>query len=292
MIKAQNLTKDYGEGRGIFNLNFHIPKGQVVGFLGPNGAGKTTTIRFLLGLISSKNSKASISELDCFSEQALIQKFTGYLPGELTFIDGFNGEEFLHFMAGLKGVDDLSYAKKLIHIFELKLDMPIKKMSKGMKQKLGIIIAFMDKPEVLLLDEPSSGLDPLMQQRLIELILEHKKLGATIFLSSHIFEEVEKTCDRVMIIKNGHIVEDNIVEEIKAQFGKEYLIEFKTNKDAKAFINQYGGKSYSHKKVSFLVETNVNDLIQYLTQYEVIDVSRKNQSIEEIFLKYYGDNND
>ncbi|HHX76046.1 MAG TPA: ABC transporter ATP-binding protein, partial [Acholeplasmataceae bacterium] len=124
------------------------------------------------------------------------------------------------------------------------------------------------------------------------LILEHKKLGATIFLSSHIFEEVEKTCDRVMIIKNGHIVEDNIVEEIKAQFGKEYIIEFKTNKDAKAFINQYGGKSYSHKKVSFLVETNVNDLIQYLTQYDVIDVSRKDQSIEEIFLKYYGDNND
>src|SRR5690554_2236747 len=230
MIKAQNLTKDYGEGRGIYNLNFHIPKGQVVGFLGPNGAGKTTTIRFLLGLLSYKDSKASINELDCFNEQAHIQQFTGYLPGELNFIDGFNGEEFLNFMAGLKGVQDLSYAHKLIDTFELKLNMPIKKMSKGMKQKLGIIIAFMDKPEVLLLDEPSSGLDPLMQQRLIELILEHKKLGATIFLSSHIFEEVEKTCDRVMIIKNGHIVEDNIVEEIKAQFGKEYIIEFKTNR--------------------------------------------------------------
>lgn len=292
MIRAQNLTKDYGEGRGIFNLNFHIPKGQVVGFLGPNGAGKTTTIRFLLGLLSYKDSKASINELDCFNEQAHIQQFTGYLPGELIFIDGFNGQEFLNFMAGLKGVQDLSYAHKLIDTFELKLNMPIKKMSKGMKQKLGIIIAFMDKPEVLLLDEPSSGLDPLMQQRLIELILEHKKMGTTIFLSSHIFEEVEKTCDRVMIIKNGQIIEDDIIEEIKAQFGKEYIIEFKTTKDKNEFIHKYGGKSYSDKQVSFLVESNVNDLIQHLTKYDVIDLSRKDQSIEEIFLKYYGDNND
>src|SRR5690606_34457347 len=149
--------------------------------------------------------------------QVLIQEKVGYLPGEINFIDDLNGDEFLHLIAKMKKLDDLSYANHLLKTFDLNPKQPIKKMSKGMKQKLAIVLAFMTKPEILILDEPSSGLDPLMQQKLVDLILNHKKMGATVFLSSHIFEEVEKTCDRVIMIKNGKIVADNSIQVLKEQ---------------------------------------------------------------------------
>ncbi len=292
IIKANNLLKDYGDNKGVFNLNFEIKKGQVVGFLGPNGAGKTTAIRFLLGLISNKESSSYIKSFNTFNEQVKIQTFTGYLPGEITFIDNFNALEFLHFMAKLKNVSNLDYAHELIHLLDLNLNLPIKKMSKGMKQKLGLVIAFMAKPEILILDEPSSGLDPLMQQKLISLILKHQALGATIFLSSHIFEEVEKVCDRVMIIKDGVIVADHLIDDLKKHLKKSYLIEFSDKKEALKFLKASKGFKINDTTVEYTIKDNINNLIKNLNNYNVVDITRKEQSIEEIFLKYYGDSND
>lgn len=292
VIEAYNLIKDYGNNRGIFNLDFTISQGQVVGFLGPNGAGKTTTIRFLLGLIKNNNSKAFIKGLDCFNKQVEIQKNIGYLPGEITFINDFNAREFLLFMANLKNITDLSYAYELVELLQLNLNTSIKKMSKGMKQKLGLVIAFMNKPEILILDEPSSGLDPLMQQVLIKLILKHKKLGATIFLSSHIFEEVEKTCDRVMIIKEGRIVADYLIDELKTKFSKSYLIEFTNKQERDNFIKNNNGSLINDTTVEYFVENDLNELLKKLTNYQIADLTKKQQNIEEIFMKYYGDNND
>lgn len=292
IIDVKNLLKDYGNNRGIFNLDFEINRGQVVGFLGPNGAGKTTTIRFLLGLIKNDESKALINGLDCFNEQVEIQKIVGYLPGEIAFIDNFNAKEFLIFMANLKNMIDLSYAYELVDLLELNLNTPIKKMSKGMKQKLGIVVAFMNKPEVLILDEPSSGLDPLMQQVLIKLILKHKSLGATIFLSSHIFEEVEKTCDRVMIIKEGKIVADYLTHELKNHFTKNYLITFENEKEKMRFLKSNNCHLVNETTVDCPLDSNINEFLLNLTNYKIADITQKQQSIDEIFMKYYGDEND
>ena len=235
IIEIHHLTKDYGQHKGIFDVSFWVGKGECIGFLGPNGAGKTTTIRHLLGFIKNQTGTVTIQGLSCFENQRTLQASIGYLPGEIMFIDDFNGEQFVQFMAKMKNVNDLSYAKTLIDMFELDTSVSIKKMSKGMKQKLGIVIAFMNKPHILLLDEPSSGLDPLMQNKLIELINAHKKLGATILLSSHMFEEVERTCDRVLIIKQGKIVANENIETLKANRHKRFIITFKNEKEAIKF---------------------------------------------------------
>src|SRR5690606_267795 len=175
LIEVSHLTKSYGEEKGIFDLSFNINKGEVVGFLGPNGAGKTTTIRNLLGFIKNHEGSASIMGFDIDKDQIEIQKITGYLPGEINFIDDLDGSSLIQLVADLKGLKDLSYAHELLKLFDLNPKQPIHKMSKGMKQKLGIILAFFSKPELLILDEPSSGLDPLMQQKLIR--SEERRVG-------------------------------------------------------------------------------------------------------------------
>ena len=206
VIEISNITKDYGNKKGVFDASFSVEKGEVLGFLGPNGAGKTTTIRQLMGFIHPDSGTVTINGMDCFKDAAKIQKTLGYLPGEISFMDDMSGNEFIRFIGKMKGMTDFTYAKELMDFFELDPKGYIKKMSKGMKQKIGIICAFMNKPEILILDEPTSGLDPLMQNKFIELILREKKRQATILMSSHLFEEVEKTCDRTVIIKAGHIM--------------------------------------------------------------------------------------
>ena len=206
IIKINNLTKDYGNKKGIFNVNISIKKGEVFGFLGPNGAGKTTTIRNLMGFIRPDSGTCSILGMDCFKESEKIKEKLGYLAGEIAFFDDLTGIKLLNFLADMKGIKDKGKMNELIERFELDPRGKVKKMSKGMKQKIGIISAFMSDAEVFILDEPTSGLDPLMQNRFVDLVLEEKKKGKTILMSSHIFEEIEKTCDRTAIIRNGKIV--------------------------------------------------------------------------------------
>ncbi|HAX73652.1 MAG TPA: ABC transporter ATP-binding protein, partial [Firmicutes bacterium] len=238
VIKIQHLTKDYGNHKGLFDLSFEVSKGEVFGYLGPNGAGKTTTIRHLLGFLSPDNGTCEINGLNCRTQAATIQKELGYLPGEIAFFDDMTGMQFLKFMAQMRGMKDFSKAQRLIEQFELDTKVRIKKMSKGMKQKVGIICAFMHDPQVLILDEPTSGLDPLMQNKFVELILEEKQRGKTIIMSSHSFEEVERTCDRVGIIKSGELVTIESVSTLKASQRKVYVLTFESEAAASQFANE------------------------------------------------------
>ena len=192
VIEIIHVTKDFGGEKGVFDINFSVPKGEVFGYLGPNGAGKSTTIRQMMGFIRPQKGACRILGKDCFRNAAEVQNHVGYLAGELSFIDDMTGMEYIDFIAQMKGIKDQTSSRELIDRFEFDPKVKIRKMSKGMKQKTGLVVAFMGNPEVLILDEPTSGLDPLMQNRFIELILEEKKKGATIFMSSHLLEEVEK----------------------------------------------------------------------------------------------------
>ena len=189
-IEINHLTKDYGHHHGIFDLSFSVKEGEVLGFLGANGAGKTTTIRHLMGFIKPQKGSAKIMDLDCFRQASRVQDNIGYLPGEIAFMDQMTGMDFIRFIAGMKHLTDLSRANELIQYLELDPKVLIKKMSKGMKQKIGLVIAFMQDAPILILDEPTSGLDPLMQNKFVELINKEKEKGKTILMSSHIFEEL------------------------------------------------------------------------------------------------------
>lgn len=268
IIEISKLTHDYGNGKGIFDVSMLIEKGEVFGFLGPNGAGKTTTIRHLMGFIKSDSGKCCINGFDCFRERCKIQEFVGYIPGEINFFDDMTGNEYLNFIEKYRKVKNGSLKNSLIEMFELDPKGKIKKMSKGMKQKVGIVSAFMHDPQVLILDEPTSGLDPIMQNRFIELIHTEKSKGKTIFISSHIFEEVEKTCDRVTIIKDGKLVTTNSTEELKNKHLKKYTVTLENEKTASDFAKDFSG-------------------IQKGNTVEVIS----RQSLEEIFLQYYGGEN-
>lgn len=260
VIKIEHLTKDYGQHKGIFDMNLEVHKGEVLGFLGPNGSGKTTTIRHLMGFIKAKSGKATILGKDCFDDNKDIANKIGYLPGEISFIDDMSGIEFIKFIAELKNIKDFSKAQELIEFLELDPVGKIKKMSKGMKQKIGIVIAFMQDAPVLILDEPTSGLDPLMQSKFVELIQKEKKKGKTILMSSHIFEEVEHTCDRVIMIKDGQLIADEMIEELGKNRQKQYEVMFVNEKDAICFAEKYHG--YQEGKKVMIFEKGIS--IKYL----------------------------
>ncbi|MGF0039221.1 ABC transporter ATP-binding protein [Peptoniphilaceae bacterium SGI.131] len=264
-IDIQNLTRDYGLGKGVFDLSIKVDRGEVFGFLGPNGAGKTTTIRHLMGFIKAKSGVCKIEGLDSWKDRALIQKRLGYIPGEISFFDDMTGEEFLKFIADYKNVGKDNRMQEMLERFELNPKGKIKKMSKGMKQKIAIVAAFMQDPDILILDEPTSGLDPLMQNRFIELIDEEKDRGKTIFLSSHIFEEVERTCDRIGIIKNGKLVTLDSVETLRERHMHTYTVHLDSHREAVYFAKDFDGTCDGN----------------YVT------LSAK-QSLESIFMDYYG----
>ncbi|KOS62118.1 ABC transporter ATP-binding protein [Lysinibacillus agricola] len=206
VISLQHVTKDYGHGRGIFDVSFNVEKGTVYGFLGPNGAGKTTAIRHIMGFSKPQQGIVTVNGLDSWTNASTIQEKLGYLPGEVALPENLSGEQFIQMMMDLRKVKDDTHCKKLIDFFELDASGKIKRMSLGMKRKLAIVTAFMHDPDVLVLDEPTSGLDPIMQQRFIDFVKEEKKRGKTILLSSHIFTEVDATCDEISIIKDGHLI--------------------------------------------------------------------------------------
>jgi ABC-2 type transport system ATP-binding protein len=290
IIEINDLTKDYGNHKGIFNLSFTVAKGEVFGYLGPNGAGKTTTIRHLMGFLTADKGNTQILGMDCRTQTAQIMKSLGYLPAEMAFFDGMNGIDFLKFMGDMRGLTDVTYRDKLIDQFQLDTKGRIRKMSKGMKQKLGIICAFMHNPKVLILDEPTSGLDPLMQNVFAELILEEKSKGKTILMSSHSFEEIEKTCDRIGIIREGELVATEDVHVLKANRRKSYLITFDSPTTANAFAQTDSLDTIrvdgATAKVSVL--GSVTTLIQTLSNYTVLDLNTEQSSLEDVFMQYYG----
>jgi ABC-2 type transport system ATP-binding protein len=290
MIEVNRLTLKYPSGKGVFDLNFKVKSGEVAGYLGPNGAGKTTTIRALLGFMKPDQGSCSIKGLDCTQEAPEIQKSLGYIPGEIAFLDGMNGDEFLKFMCEMRGTRDLTRQKQLIDMFELDTKGSIKRFSKGMKQKVGIVTAFMHDPEVLILDEPTSGLDPLMQNRFVELILEEKKKGKTILMSSHMFEEVERTSDTVLIIKDGRIVKQTDVQSLKETQRKGYILK---PKDMQAALEILTTAGYNVTKAEgdtlevFIKNEGVDRFLKTAAQFTVLNLDVKSQSLEDIFMHFY-----
>lgn len=264
-INIQNLTRDYGSGKGIFNVSIQVEKGEVFGFLGPNGAGKTTTIRHLMGFIKPREGSCQIQGLDCWKDRDVIQSRLGYIPGEISFFDDMTGNEFLKFLSDYRKIKKDNRIQEMLERFELDPRGKIKKMSKGMKQKLGIAAAFMHNPEILILDEPTSGLDPLMQNRFVELIAEEKKKGKTILLSSHMFEEVERTCDRIGMIRNGKLAAVDLVETLRDRHMRTYTVHLDSPELARDFAGDFNG----------------------ICDGSTVTVSAK-QSLETIFMNYYG----
>lgn len=265
VIKIENLVRDYGNGKGVFDISFHVNKGEAFGFLGPNGAGKTTTIRHLMGFLKPQSGRCTIDGMDCWREREKVQARLGYIPGEISFFEDVSGAEFLKFIAEYRKIGTQNRKDELLARFELDTKDKIKRMSKGMKQKLGIVAAFMHDPDIIILDEPTSGLDPLMQNRFIDLISDEKKRGKTILMSSHIFEEVERTCGRIGIIQNGRMAAVDDVDTLRRRHTRSYTVSLEDEASAEAFAADFGG---TRTGLSVTVTTK--------------------QSLEEIFMNYYG----
>ncbi|MFH1511713.1 MAG: ABC transporter ATP-binding protein [Bacillota bacterium] len=289
VILIQNLTRDYGRRRGVFDVSFAVSEGEAFGFLGPNGAGKTTTIRHLMGFLKPQSGNCRINGMDCWDCRAEIQRSLGYIPGEIAFFDEMSGAEYLRFIARYRGMKDMGRKDEMLERFELNPSGRIKKMSKGMKQKLGIVAALMHDPAILILDEPTSGLDPLMQSRFIELVMLEKGRGKTILMSSHMFEEVERTCHRVGIIRQGELVAVDSVDEMKSRQQRKFIITFENSKAAEAFHREaLQTEMLTHHRVQVTVGADIREMIAAMSRYPVQNLAAPSQNLEEIFMQYYG----
>ncbi|MFA7673812.1 MAG: ATP-binding cassette domain-containing protein [Clostridia bacterium] len=299
MIRIEDLTKGYKEGRGIFDISLDVKKGEIFGYVGTNGSGKTTTIRHIMGFLRPDSGQVLVKGMDSWKQSTEIMKYVAYIPGEIAFPDIRTGTEFLRSQAEFLGVKDMTYANRLIEKLQLDPSAVLKSMSKGMKQKTAIVAALMAGKEILVLDEPTTGLDPLMRQAFIELILEEKKKGRTIFMSSHIFEEIEDTCDHVALIKDGRLVEVADMNDIRHHDMKTYKIEFFDDQDYMAFkaldfhITDERPQ-YFQARVN-IDDTDVNHLFSVLKGFKVKFISEIKYDLETYFNEIFrkeGNKND
>ncbi len=236
VIETRNLTKDYGNGRGIFGLDLGIQEGEMVGYVGTNGSGKTTTIRHIMGFLKPSSGEALVTGLSSWEHSSEIVKKIGYVPGEIAFPDLKTGIDFLKCQADFSGLYDMSYANELIERLQLDPRANLKRMSKGMKQKTALVAALMNDAPIIILDEPTTGLDPLMRATFLDIIREEHQKGKTVFMSSHSFDELEKTCDKVALINNGQIVDVCDMNNIRKRPIKDFKIEFHTSEDYRRFL--------------------------------------------------------
>ncbi|ATZ18470.1 ABC transporter ATP-binding protein [Williamsoniiplasma somnilux] len=283
VIEIKNLTKKFKTGYGIFDINIEVKAGEVYGYLGPNGSGKSTTIRHIMGYLKPQAGSAHIFGKDAWLESNLIQNDLGYLPGEIAFPEYNSGIDFIKMIFNLREQTNWDYVEELINYWEFDPNVKIKKMSKGMKQKVGLVIAFMHKPKLLVLDEPTNGLDPLMQEKFISLILKEKAAGTTVLMSSHIFAEIEKTCDKVAIIKSGRIISDVEMNKLKLKSDRKYEIEFVDSKVLKEYL-------YKNSKTKHLYKIpydQVDDFFEKLKKFNIKDFNEIPFSLEEYFLDFY-----
>ena len=295
-IEVNHLTKDYGKGRGVFDFDFKVKEGEVYGLVGTNGSGKTTTIRHMMGFLKGDNGTVSVNGLDAWSKAAEIKKFVGYVPGQIDFPDVGSGTAFLKIQAQLKGMKEFTYMNSLIDRLKIDITAPLRRMSKGMKQKMALVAAFINEPQIYILDEPSTGLDPLMRDTMVEIINEQKAKGKTVFMSSHVFKELEDTCDSILFIHNGKTV--NFVD--RAMFSGDphetYAITFRDNGDFKKYASSVvpiAEKPLCDRIAEKIPEKNVikiivpmrdiNGFLKDLSGYEIAGLSHEIYSLE----KYY-----
>ena len=288
-IETQGLTKDYGNGRGIFDLDLEVERGEVFGFLGPNGAGKTTTIRQLMGLARPSRGSARILGLDCQRDSVEAKRYLGYLPGELPQYGGWKGSEVVGYLAGLRGRVDPSEVRRIAERFELDLGRTYREYSRGNKQKLALLVAFMHRPELFILDEPTSGLDPLNQQQFHELVRESTARGSTVFLSSHVLSEVEQLCDRAGIVREGRLVALAPLAELRAAKEREVAITFSSAPPVER-IGALDGVTVlevAAQRLRCRVRGSLAPLIATLRDAEVLDLVTHEPTLEDAFLSFY-----
>ncbi|NLE19515.1 MAG: ABC transporter ATP-binding protein [Clostridiales bacterium] len=289
-IVLDRLTKRFGENKGVFGLSFEVGSGEAFGFIGPNGAGKTTAIRHLMGFLNPDAGTCQIRGMDCRTQAASIHRDLGYVPGEIGFFDEMRGEEYLRFCERIRKGSFARRKRDLLERFELDASGRIKKMSKGMKQKLGLISAFLHDPGVLVLDEPTSGLDPLMQARFVELVREEKKRGKTLLISSHSFEEIEKTCGRVGILKEGRLVAVRSSEELDAARRRVFSLTFASERAAEAFEAEgFETVLRSGRRLDVAVTGELAPFLAALPRHPVTGLDAPRQTLEEAFMRFYGE---
>src|SRR5574344_3087525 len=299
IIEVNHLTQDYGSGRGVFDVSFKIYKGECFGFLGPNGSGKSTTIRHIMGFSKPQKGKTFIFNQESFHKYYKILNRVGYIPGEIALPRGLNGFEVIKIIQDMQGIHNSEMLNKLLKLFELEpnqLKGDTKRMSLGVKRKLAIVLSFMSDPDVLILDEPTSGLDPVMQENFIEFIKDEKSRGKTILLSSHIFNEVDATCDRIAIIKDGHIVSEFIANDLKHATTKYYEITFLNKTNYKKFSDLSKENTYfkilnkdENKNYYFIScdDKDINKLILLLNNFNIKDFNNVKETLKDYFMKFY-----
>jgi ABC-2 type transport system ATP-binding protein len=290
-IKAEGLRKSYGQVRALRGVDLHVPCGEVFGFLGPNGAGKTTTIRCLLDLIRPNGGTIRVLGLDPQADPVSVRRRVGYLPGELHMEESLRVEGQLRYYTDLRNNQiDWGYVRELAQRLDLDLRMPIKNLSKGNKQKVGVVQALMHRPDLLLMDEPTAGLDPLVQQEVYRLLREARSEGATVFFSSHIISEVEALADRVAIIRAGVIVEEAEPSKLVSMSLNRIWVRFKELVDPSSLDRVEGVSLLSESnglRAHLQVEGEMDGLIKALAEFPVSDLELERPSLEEIFLAYY-----
>lgn len=291
IIQTNQLTKSYGKSRGIVDVTFDIQEGEVFGFLGPNGAGKTTTMRVLMGLLRASSGDATIGGLDCWKRSTEVKKLVGYLPGEFTFDPGLRGAQIIQYLGHLRGGVDQAYIRGLVERLGFDPSKRFREYSRGNKQKLGLIQAFMHRPRLLILDEPTGGLDPLNQQEFYKMVAEVHAEGRTIFLSSHILPEVEHTCDRVAIIREGRLVRIDHVAALKDIRQHDVEISFAGPASPEWFKNIAGvtrvEAGTNERTLQLNVQGELTEIIQIAGQHSATNIDTHEPSLEEVFLRFY-----
>ncbi len=289
-IETEGLTKRYGrKARGIEDVNLIVAPGEVFGFLGPNGAGKTTTIRTLLGFLRPTEGKARVFGLDIRRESVEIRARVGNLPGEFALEDRMTGEGLLKFFARLRGVKDLGYAHELSERLGAELHRPMRRLSRGNKQKIGLVQAMFHRPPLLILDEPTGGLDPLVQEEFLDIIEEVKAEGRTVFFSSHNLAEVERVCDRVGIIRGRRLAAVETTETLVDKSFRHVVLTFAEDVDPKPFEALSGVRDLrgDGKRISFTIYVDLDEMVKLAARHELVNMEYERPSLEEVFLTYY-----
>ncbi len=291
LIQTHHLTKRYGANRGIIDVTFEIQEGEVFGFLGPNGAGKTTTMRVLMGLLRPSSGSATISGLDCWRQYTEVKKLVGYLPGEFTFDPGLRGAQIIEYLRNLRGGVDQAYVGSLVERLSFDPSKRFREYSHGNKQKLGLVQAFMHKPRLLILDEPTTGLDPLNQQEFYKMVAEVRAGGRTVFLSSHILPEIEQTCDRVAIIREGRLVKIDHVSSLKDLRQYDVEISFASPASVAWFKNVAGvaraAQEANEHTLQLIVQGELTEIIHIAAAHHATNIETHEPSLEEVFLRFY-----
>ncbi len=289
-IQTEKLTKSYGrKARGIEEVDLAVEEGEVFGFLGPNGAGKTTTVRTLLGFLRPTSGRGEVFGLDIKKDSVEVRATVGNLPGEFALEDKLTGERLLRYFARLRGVRDLGYAYELAERFGAELHRPMRRLSRGNKQKIGLVQAMFHRPPLLMLDEPTGGLDPLVQEEFLDIVEEVKAEGRTVFISSHNLAEVERICDRVGIIRGGRLVAVETTDTLIDKSFRHVVLTFAEDVDPKPFEALPGVRDLraGGNRLAFTLYDDLDEMVKLAAGHHLLNMEYERPSLEEVFLAYY-----